>query len=105
MQTDTFFEKSSARIVYLLGKQKKLGYHENPPVAAVVNGELKSLQTEIPENAVIDLVYLNSKAGRMVYRKTLCFLLAYASTVVYPDRTLLVVHSLGDGYYFSYKNK
>ena len=105
MPTDTFIEKSSARIVYLLGKQRKLGYHDNPPVAAVVNGELKSLQTEIPENAVIDLVYLNSKEGRTAYRKTLCFLLSYASTVVYPDRTLLVGHSLGDGYYFSYKNK
>ena len=105
VQTDTFIEKSSARIVYLLGRQRKLGYRDNPPVAAVVNGELKSLQTEIPENAVIDLVYLNSKEGRTAYRKTLCFLLSYASTVVYPDRTLLVGHSLGDGYYFSYKNK
>ena len=102
---DTFIEKSSARIVYLLGKQRKLKYNENPPVAAVVNGELKSLQTEIPENAVVELVHLNSKAGRSAYRKTLCFLLSYASTVVHPDRTLLVGHSLGDGYYFSYKGK
>lgn len=103
--TDTFIEKSSARIVYLLGRHKKLGYRENPPVAAVVNGELKSLQTEITENAVIDLVYLNSREGRVVYRKTLCFLLSYASGVVHPDRTLVIGHSLGDGYYFSYKGK
>ena len=45
MPTDTFIEKSSARIVYLLGKQRKLGYHDNPPVAPVVNRELKSPQT------------------------------------------------------------
>ena len=105
IKTDTFIEKSSPRIVYLLGKQKKLKYGENPPVAAVVNGELKSLQTEIPENAVIDLVHLDSKEGRSAYRKTLCFLLCYASSVVHPDRTLVVGHSLGDGYYFSYKGK
>lgn len=105
VSTDTFVEKSTVKIVYLLGKQKKLKYHENPPVAAIVNGELKSLQSEITENAVIDLVYLNSSLGRRVYRHTLPFLLGYASSVAYPERTLVMGHSLGDGYYFSYRNK
>jgi uridine kinase len=103
--TDTFVEKSSMKISYLLGKQKKLGYFDNPPVAAVVNGELKSLQDEIEENAVINLVYLNSKTGRTVYRRTLCFLLSYAASVVYPERTLISGHSLGDGYYFYFRDK
>ena len=103
--TDTFVEKSSMKISYLLGKQKKLGYFDNPPVAAVVNGELKSLQDEIEENAVINLVYLNSKTGRTVYRRTLCFLLSYAASVVYPGRTLISGHSLGDGYYFYFRDK
>ncbi len=104
-KTDTFVEKSSMKISYLLGKQKKLGYFDNPPVAAVVNGELKSLQDEIEENAVINLVYLNSKTGRTVYRRTLCFLLSYAASVVYPERTLISGHSLGDGYYFYFRDK
>lgn len=105
VKTDTFMEKSSMKIVYLLGRQKKIKYFNNPPVAAVVNGVLKSLQSEIEENAVIDLVYLNSKIGRTVYRRTLCFLLCYAASVVYPDRTLISGHSLGDGYYFYFRDK
>ena len=105
VKTDTFMEKSSVKIVYLLGKQKKNKYCDNPPVAAIVNGELRSLQSEIEENAVIDLVYLNSRDGRAVYRKTLCFLLSFASSIVYPDRTLVSGHSLGDGYYFYYRDK
>ncbi len=105
VKTDTFMEKSSMKIVYLLGKQRKIKYFNNPPVAAVVNGVLKSLQSEIEENAVIDLVYLNSKIGRTVYRRTLCFLLCYAASVVYPERTLISGHSLGDGYYFYFRDK
>ena len=105
VKTDTFMEKSSMKIVYLLGKQKKIKYFNNPPVAAVVNGVLKSLQSEIEENAVIDLVYLNSKIGRTVYRRTLCFLLCYAASVVYPERTLISGHSLGDGYYFYFRDR
>ena len=105
VKTDTFVEKSSMKISYLLGRQKKIKYFDNPPVAAVVNGELKSLQSEIEENAVIDLVYLNSKTGRTVYRRTLCFLLSYAASVVYPERTLISGHSLGDGYYFYFRDR
>ncbi len=105
VKTDTFMEKSSMKISYLLGRQKKIKYFDNPPVAAVVNGVLKSLQSEIEENSVIDLVYLNSKTGRSVYRRTLCFLLSYAASVVYPDRTLISGHSLGDGYYFYFRDK
>ncbi len=105
VKTDTFMEKSSMKIVYLLGRQKKTKYFNNPPVAAVVNGVLKSLQSEIEENAVIDLVYLNSKQGRTVYRRTLCFLLCYAASVVYPERTLISGHSLGDGYYFYFRDR
>lgn len=105
VKTDTFMEKSSMKISYLLGRQKKIKYFDNPPVAAVVNGVLKSLQSEIEENAVIDLVYLNSKTGRSVYRRTLCFLLSYAASVVYPERTLISGHSLGDGYYFYFRDK
>ena len=105
IKTDTFIEKSQVKISYLLGKQKKLKYRDNPPVAAIVNGELRSLQSEIEENAVIDLVYLDSKEGRAVYRKTLCFLLSYAASLAYPERTLVSGHSLGDGYYFYFRDK
>ncbi|MBQ0072285.1 MAG: hypothetical protein KBS81_10620 [Spirochaetales bacterium] len=105
VETDTFVEKTSVRIIYLLGKLKKLKYADNPPVAAIVNGELKSLQSEITENAVIDLVNLDTSAGRTVYRHTLSFLLCYASSIIYPEKTLVIGHSLGDGYYFHYRNK
>ncbi len=104
-KADTFKETSNNRIISLLGRGKKKEYKDNPPVAAIVNGELMSLQDTIPENAEIETVPLFSTMGRRVYRKTLCFLLSYASATLFPERSLVIGHSLGDGYYFSYRGK
>ncbi|HEQ71266.1 MAG TPA: nucleoside kinase, partial [Spirochaetia bacterium] len=37
-----------------------------------------------------------------IYRRSLCFLLALASSRVFPDRRLVIGHSLGKGYYYEY---
>ena len=42
--------------------------------------------------------------GRRIYRHSLCFLLSLASSIVLPDRILIIGHSLGDGYYFSFED-
>lgn len=105
VSVDTYTSVRENAIISLLVKERKLKYKDNPPVAAIVNGELKSLMDEIPQNAHIETVKLFSPLGRRVYRKTLCFLLCYASSVLFPERSLVIGHSLGDGYYFSYRNK
>lgn len=105
VSVDTYNTIRENAIISLLVKERKLKYKDNPPVAAIVNGELKSLMDHIPQNAHIDTVKLFSSLGRRVYRKTLCFLLCYASSVLYPERSLVIGHSLGDGFYFSYRNK
>lgn len=102
---DTYTSVKENAIISLLVKERKLKYKDNPPVAAIVNGELRSLMDDIPQNAHIETVRLFSSLGRRVYRKTLCFLLCYASSVLFPERSLVIGHSLGDGYYFSYRNK
>ena len=81
-----------------------LSYSSNPIVAAKVNGMLVSLQESIEGNATIEPVHLISPLGKRVYRKTLCFLLCYATALIAPERSLIIGHSLGDGYYFRYRN-
>lgn len=102
---DTYTSVKESAIISLLVKERKLDYEDNPPVAAIVNGKLKSLMDKIPQNAEIETVKLFSTLGRRVYRKTLCFLLCYASALLYPEKSLVIGHSLGDGYYFSYRKK
>lgn len=88
----------------LYKEESNLPYSENPVVAATANGILRSLREEIEDNAVVGSIRLFSQFGKRVYRKSLCLLLSYASSLLYPDRTLVIGHSLGDGFYFSYRD-
>ena len=88
--------ESGSRLIGIVGAS-------GPAIAAKVNGRLESLQARITGNATIETVALDSPLGKRVYRKSLCFLLSYASALIAPERVLIIGHSLGDGYYFRYR--
>ena len=73
---------------------------DNPIVAAVVNNEILDLSRRIRINATLEPVHLNSEAGVRCYRQSLCLLLAMAGRSVFPGRSLVIGHSLGDAYYY-----
>ncbi|HUX19993.1 MAG TPA: nucleoside kinase, partial [Spirochaetia bacterium] len=75
---------------------------EYPIVAALVNNELTSLSFKIEVDSALDVVMLNSDQGARVYRRSLCFLLAIAAEELFPDRTLVIGHSLGRSYYYHF---
>ena len=76
----------------------------DPVVGARVGGLCLSLRERAQAGVDIESIRLSSKEGRRIYRKTLCFLLSYASSVIAPERVLVIGHSLGDGFYFRYKD-
>jgi len=76
---------------------------ENPVVAALVNNALTSLSYKVEINATVKPVHLYSHYGNRIYRRSLCFLLAMASRKLYPERHLIIGHSLGDGFYYYYE--
>lgn len=92
------------KLIALLDETRDLSYHSDPVIAAEVNGTLVSLAEPLAGNATIKTVSLISPFGKRIYRKSLCFLLSYASSVLAPERTLIIGHSLGDGYYFRYRD-
>ena len=77
-------------------------YSENPVVAQLVDGELKSSDYQILHEADIQEVKLFSPLGKRVYRHSICLLLSYAAAALYPNRHLEIGHSLGDGFYFTF---
>jgi uridine kinase len=81
---------------------EKLDGTKNPVVAVLVNNELTSLSYKIEVNSTLSLVTLDTAPGIMTYRRSLSFLLSIASSRVFPDRKLVIGHSLGDGYYYYY---
>lgn len=76
---------------------------ENPIIAALVNNSLTSLSYKVEINAELKAVRLYSHYGNRIYRRSLCFLLAMASRELFPERHLIIGHSLGDGFYYYYE--
>jgi uridine kinase len=94
---------SSARISELLDSEPEIsGTQENPLVAVNVNNEVLDLTRRVLTNAQISPVYLASDAGVRCYRRALCFLLAMASKELFPQRRLIIGHSIGDAYFYYY---
>ncbi|HUZ18451.1 MAG TPA: nucleoside kinase, partial [Spirochaetia bacterium] len=73
-----------------------------PIAAALVNNELTSLSFKIEVNCELKLVTADSDQGARVYRRSLCFLLMIAACDLFPDRRLIIGHSLGDSYYYHF---
>ncbi|NQT57538.1 MAG: nucleoside kinase [Bacteroidetes bacterium] len=77
-------------------------YENDPIVAVLVNNELKSLSDPLEYNCAISPVRLFSEYGKRMYRHSLSFLFTMAGRIVCPEREMVIGHSLGDGYYFTF---
>ena len=74
----------------------------SPIVAAYVNHLTTSLSYRLDLDAKIIPIPLDSREGVNIYRRSLCFLLAFASKMLFPTRRLIIGHSLGKGYYYEF---
>jgi uridine kinase len=74
-------------------------------VAALANGAVVSLTYRIEVNSTVEAVPLSSRLGANVYRRSICFLLAIAAKQLFPDRRLVIGHSLGRGYFYYFEDK
>jgi uridine kinase len=71
----------------------------SPLVAVLVNNETCSIFQRLEVNCRLSPIYLNTVEGAPVYRRSLCFVLAIAARELFPERNLILGHSLGNGYY------
>ena len=69
----------------------------------IFDGELKPLSAPVPMSCEIEPIRAFQGFGRRIYRHSICFLLCYASRLLFPRRRLKIGHSLGDGFYFNYE--
>ncbi|AEV29976.1 uridine kinase [Sphaerochaeta pleomorpha str. Grapes] len=80
-------------------------YFDNPYIGALVNHELQSCAKILTSNCSLEPVRLFGDMGKRMYRHTICYLLCSAVSMLFPDRKLVIGHSLGDGYYFSFDDE
>jgi len=69
-------------------------------VAARVNNEVVSMDSPLTVNCTLEPVVLEDKEGVLIYRKSLCFLLAMAAKKAFPKHGLVIGHSLGQSYFY-----
>jgi uridine kinase len=103
--TVTFSDGSSdslPRGIHAAELLARMGADPKNTAAVLVNNELCSLNSRLEVNCILKPVGLDSAAGAMVLRRSLCFLLAIAARELFPERSLEVGHSLGSGYYYTF---
>ena len=100
--TETF--ENDIRPLILMEKLSE-GENDRKIIAVKVNNEICSLDAPINISAQIEGVFLDTKEGASIYRRSLCFVLAAAANNLFPGTRLLVGHSLGYGYYYTLEKK
>jgi len=94
---------SGTRVEEIFQHSKFIAEQQQPVVAALANGALVSLTYRIEVNSSVEAVLLASRLGANVYRRSLCFLLAIAAKQLFPERRLVIGHSLGRGYFYYFE--
>ena len=65
-------------------------------IGCLYNNEYRNLETEIEENAKIELIDISSKEGMKIYRRTLVYIMGKAFESLYPKEKLTVEYQLGN---------
>jgi uridine kinase len=77
---------------------------EYPVMAAIIDNTLYDLHQVLDDSCELELVYPDSEAGMRIYRRTVAFLLIKACRELYPEKTLIIKHSLSNGLYCEFIN-
>lgn len=65
-------------------------------VGCLYNNEYRNLETEIEEDAKIELIDISSKEGMKIYVRTLVYIMGKAFESLYPNEKLMVEYQLGN---------
>lgn len=68
-------------------------------VGAVVDGKLREMNVDVPENAEITWIHRDSPDGKQIYERSLIFLFVYSCRQLFPSAKVRVEHSLQGGLY------
>jgi len=70
-----------------------------PIVAALVDNDVKDLQTAVKDGTKVEFIDLSREDGARIYRRSLAFVLVTAARDLFPAGEVTVEHSLSKGLY------
>ncbi|MDD4802289.1 MAG: nucleoside kinase [Syntrophomonas sp.] len=85
-----------------LSIQEKFKY---PIAAGIINNTLRDLHYKLDSDCDVELVDTSTEAGLRIYRRSAAFLLIKACKDLFPERTLMIKHTLSNGLYCEFLNK
>lgn len=97
-RTEIFVEEGTQ--VYSILENFKTS--QNDIYGIKINNSICSLNSRLTYECDVEPILSNTKNGAEIYRRSLCFVLAAAAHKVCPEKRLLVGHSLGHGYYYTF---
>jgi uridine kinase len=69
-------------------------------IAAKVDNDIKELTYQLNRNCNVEFIDLTTDDGMRIYRRTLSFILVKAVNDLFPDRKVIINHSISKGLYF-----
>ncbi|MDD6253592.1 MAG: nucleoside kinase [Candidatus Cryptobacteroides sp.] len=79
--------------------QDKKSGREFPVLAALVDNKLKELDYKLVMSHQVEFIGYNHPDGRRTYLRSLCFVLQSAVRALFPNKVLIINHSLPSGLY------
>ena len=76
--------------------KEEIEKNEYTVVGCLYNNEYRNLETELEENAKIQLIDISSKEGMKIYVRTLVYIMGKAFEKLYPKEKLMVEYQLGN---------
>lgn len=73
----------------------------NKVVAVKINNTINSLDTVVDYNSTVEPIYINTKDGMIIYRRTLCLILSAAAKKLFPSKRFIVGHSICHSNYYT----
>ncbi len=73
--------------------------YENEILLAVFNGEIRELGKTLEQDGEIHFLTAADKPGRKTYRRSMTFLMEVALQEIHPELSVVVQHSIGQGYF------
>ncbi|NJD02319.1 MAG: nucleoside kinase, partial [Ruminiclostridium sp.] len=74
-------------------------FYKSAIIAARMNNTIKELNYKLDEDCKVDFVDLTDEDGCRIYRRSLHFILVKAVNDLYPDRKVVINHSISKGIY------
>ncbi|MBN2619152.1 MAG: nucleoside kinase [Spirochaetales bacterium] len=75
-------------------------FKERNIIVARTNNKIVSINSNINCSCTVEPIYTNTEPGARAYRQTLCFILSMAAKELFPNKKLIIGHSLGHSFYY-----